>query len=136
MVKSQLKRVVVDIGGRMPQRLVDSLNNLTSYVELGQQAHRRRFGRPQQFRSRDDLFDFAIARIGGRQLLYLEFGVFQGDTTRFWAARVKTPEARFHGFDSFEGLPTTWNAAYPKGRFSTGGAIPIVNDARVEFIRG
>jgi glycosyltransferase involved in cell wall biosynthesis len=136
VVKPGLKQAVMGLGSRVPQRLIDSANNLTSYLELGQQVTRYGFGRPRRFPRREDLFDHVIDRIGDRALLYLEFGVFQGDTTRYWAERVKSPQARFEGFDSFEGLPTTWNAAFPKGRYSVGGALPEVDDDRVSFHKG
>jgi hypothetical protein len=56
---------------------------------------------------------------------YLEFGVFTGGTMRFLAKRK--PECRFHGFDSFEGLPEDWSGFWlGKSAFSVGGKLPRV----------
>lgn len=69
-------------------------------------------------------------------VLLLEFGVFQGRSMAFWSQSFKGANSTFHGFDSFEGLPETWNRNHPKGTFSTGGAIPQIDDGRVHFHKG
>jgi hypothetical protein len=68
---------------------------------------------------------------------YLEFGVFQGESMRAWLSLSPHPESRFHGFDSFEGLPEDWATGQKeKGHFSTGGQIPDIDDSRVRFRKG
>lgn len=67
---------------------------------------------------------------------YLEFGVAGGESFRSWLGLSKQPESRFFGFDSFEGLPENWLADSPKGAYSTGGAIPQVDDCRATFVKG
>ncbi len=50
----------------------------------------------------------AEPRVRGNPVTALEFGVADGYATRWWAAR----DVRFvawHGFDTFEGLPTAWD---------------------------
>ncbi|MBF0505068.1 MAG: macrocin O-methyltransferase [Candidatus Omnitrophica bacterium] len=66
---------------------------------------------------------------------YLEFGVAEGDSIRWWLAHNKNQNSRFFGFDSFDGLPEDWGVAQ-KGTFSTGGQLPVVNDTRCTFIKG
>jgi len=60
--------------------------------------------------------------------LWLEFGVGSGKSTALIALRLKTqlgPQAVLHGFDSFQGLPTSWaHTKLGPGTFSTGGVIP------------
>jgi tetratricopeptide (TPR) repeat protein len=56
--------------------------------------------------------------------LVLEFGVRFGTSIRLISELV---EQEVHGFDSFEGLPETWNQN-PKGAYSTKGVIPSVPD--------
>jgi tetratricopeptide (TPR) repeat protein len=66
---------------------------------------------------------FRLALDGAQvQGLVLEFGVFMGKSIRQIAALVK---GEVHGFDSFEGIPEDW-CHEQKGRYSTGGFIPIV----------
>lgn len=81
------------------------------------------------------LFGEAVRRVQGQRPLYLEFGVFQGRTLRWWTQHLTTPEARFVGFDSFEGLPEDWRADSPKGWFNAGG-LPRFDDARVSLVPG
>ena len=135
-MKRSLKQLIMAAGPSMPRPVVKALNNLTSYLELGQQAKEQHFGRPRLFPTREDLFAFAIEQIGSRQLLYLEFGVSDGGTFRYWVDAVRTPSARFVGFDSFEGLPVKWNRENPRGKFSTGGSVPEIEDERAEFVKG
>lgn len=73
--------------------------------------------------------------IKGEPIDYLEFGVYRGDTIRYWTNLDKNRTSRFFGFDSFEGLPEKW-CRTEKGTFSTGGAEPQINDERVRFIKG
>jgi len=53
-----------------------------------------------------------------------------------WAAMNVNANSRFFGFDSFEGLPSDWNALHRKGAFGTGGRIPDIRDRRVEVVKG
>jgi hypothetical protein len=55
--------------------------------------------------------------------LFIEFGVFKGDSIRYIAK--KYPEREIHGFDSFEGLPEAW-LHNPRGAFSVQGKLPRV----------
>lgn len=55
--------------------------------------------------------------------LFLEFGVWNGDSIRRIAKQVKGP---VHGFDSFRGLPEKWIDGYEEGMFSRDGILPDV----------
>jgi hypothetical protein len=66
---------------------------------------------------------------------YLEFGVYQGASLRWWCEHIACPEARFYGFDCFEGLPEAWGLV-EKGTFDTGRQVPQIDDRRVEFVVG
>ncbi len=67
---------------------------------------------------------------------YLEFGVGQGHSFKWWVSNVAHPGARFVGFDTFTGLPETYGV-YRPGTFSTGGATPDVGgDPRCRFEAG
>ena len=58
----------------------------------------------------------------GSDGLYCEFGVYQGASINFIASLV---HGEVHGFDSFEGLPETWQGHRPRGTFRVDG-IPKV----------
>jgi hypothetical protein len=89
--------------------------------------------------AKDELYDFAAATIGNEPILYLEFGVYNGNSMRAIATRFRHPEARFVGFDSFEGLPETWHYTshvFKKGTFTTAGRLPAISDPRISFVKG
>ena len=70
-------------------------------------------------------------------ITYLEFGVFQGNSILNASKIFKHEKSRFIGFDTFEGLPEPYEPAnHPKGQFSTDGNIPVIDDSRVDFIKG
>ncbi len=63
---------------------------------------------------------------------YLEFGVAYGRTFKWWTENNHNSASRFHGFDTFEGLPEDWNL-FKKGDMSAGGKLPDIDDLRVQF---
>ncbi len=85
------------------------------------------------FNDRFDLHEYVAELVGGKPVTYLEFGVWQGATFRKWLELNEHPDSRFHGFDSFEGLPEDWVKGQPKGTFSTGGRVPEISDPRGTF---
>jgi hypothetical protein len=52
-----------------------------------------------------------------RDGVWCEFGVYVGKTMSL-IAKYRGGATEFWGFDSFRGLPETWNAAHPRGRFA------------------
>jgi SAM-dependent methyltransferase len=66
-----------------------------------------------------------------------EFGVFQGLSLR--AMSENQPHRRFHGFDSFLGLPEPWrrsaNSTYEAGHFST-DCLPVIDCINVKILPG
>src|SRR3972149_9990173 len=51
---------------------------------------------------------------------YLEFGVADGSSIKWWVNHNSDPYSRFFGFDTFTGLPKAWDSV-PYGSFSTSG---------------
>lgn len=64
---------------------------------------------------------------------YLEYGVSQGHSFRWWVGNCTNSESRFYGFDTFEGLPENWGT-FNKGDMNAN--IPDLNDNRAHFIKG
>lgn len=115
--------------GTEPQRLVSSVH---SYLELGAWTKSVGGDLGRSFGHRFGLFELALDAVTGDQPLYLEFGVFKGESFFWWLEHLKNPRARFVGFDSFEGLPESWNPRHAKGHFAVDGA-PVVMDDRGSF---
>jgi hypothetical protein len=84
---------------------------------------------------RSELYDVAAATLGDVPLQYLEFGVFNGRSIAEIANRFHHPEARFFGFDSFEGLPEAWGDM-AQTTFTMRGRMPASSDSRISFVSG
>lgn len=89
----------------------------------------------REYHKRFELYQHVVGKldIESESIDYLEFGVFDGHSFKWWLANCTNPENRFYGFDTFEGLPENW------GTFNKGDMyanIPVVNDSRAEFIKG
>src|ERR1700682_3247309 len=68
-------------------------------------------GRPL-FAHRERLWQAIQPSLAGRGALsVLEFGVAWGYATQWWLSRLSHPDVEWHGFDTFTGVPTTWDRA-------------------------
>ena len=69
--------------------------------------------------------------------LFLEFGVFEGESINTFSKILKTKNLEIFGFDSFEGLEEDWNMNEynPIGTFSLNKKKPKVKD-NVKLIQG
>lgn len=76
------------------------------------------------FQNHKNLIMFAVDNVRN-QGLYLEFGVARGRSIR-WIAD-KANKHTVHGFDSFEGIPESWNGNIA-GTFHRRGNLPKVPD--------
>lgn len=82
------------------------------------------------------LFDYLLKKEKLDQPInYLEFGVYFGNSFKWWVANNPHADSRFYGFDTFEGLPEDWNL-YKKGEMTTNGQMPEINDKRHRFLKG
>jgi O-methyltransferase len=66
------------------------------------------------------------------KIIYLEFGVFWGQTFELWTNNNTNPDSFFVGFDTFSGLPEDWGNI-KKGSFSAQGELPNIKDPRCSF---
>lgn len=64
--------------------------------------------------------------------LWLEFGVFSGNTINYISQFTKD---KVYGFDSFEGLPEKWRDGFDKGTFNMNGNLPIVKP-NITLVKG
>jgi hypothetical protein len=136
-------RLVRVVGGVIEAKLADAF--LTGYhaasrtsadYALRHMKSARLFRTPHlpargDYPARYDLLGFALSRVTVPGL-YLEFGVFDGDTINRIAPQVAGP---VYGFDSFEGLPEDWFYNAVKGAFDLGGRRPWVAP-NVELVGG
>lgn len=66
---------------------------------------------------------------------YLEFGVADGFSFRWFLEKLNHPQSSFRGFDTFTGLPEDFGV-YKKGTFNSGKKQPEINDSRGAFHQG
>jgi O-methyltransferase len=84
---------------------------------------------------RDWLYRSVIEReaLDRDRVNYLEFGVYRGDSLRWWLDGLSNADSRFVGFDTFTGLPERWRPTEPAGHFNANGVIPDIKDPRCSF---
>lgn len=104
-------------------------------------AFRRAHADTPLFTHRFDLYKHLQSSvIADNPITYLEFGVYQGDSFRKWMELNQHPDSSFTGFDTFEGLPETWDMGggqiRSKGSFDVNGRTPSCDDPRGSFIVG
>jgi len=90
-------------------------------------------------KSRNQLYKHLGTHIGESPINYYEFGVYKGASIKFWASMNRHSDSRFVGFDTFSGLPESWDnftGGLKKGTFDTQGKLPQIDDARVSFCKG
>ena len=73
-----------------------------------------------------------ITSIYNDNTIWIEFGVYKGNTINYISKFTKNT---VYGFDSFEGLPEMWRERYGKGHFSMNGDLPVVN-SNVVLVKG
>lgn len=89
------------------------------------------------FESKLELYKFVINKLGREnKVLFLEFGVFKGESMKYFINNFINKKNKFFGFDSFEGLPEDWNSGIKKKHFNLYGKKPKIKDSRCFFIKG
>lgn len=132
------KHVLTTVGSKLPDRYLHQLQMVVNYMKLGRWMHKHDFHFKHRVRDRDAVFAAVAKQVRDKRVLYLEFGVYKGESLRYWCRELKHPEAELHGFDSFEGLPEDFDVdgPYTKGSFDVGGKVPDMDDPRVRFFKG
>lgn len=137
--RNQSKYLANRLGAALPSKALSGLTSVVNFIHTGRWMDQRGYW-PSSFQTnRLRVIDEMVRRIGDRETLYLEFGVWSGASMRYWSKSLKNPKCRLHGFDSFEGLPEDWNygaGIREKGAFDKKGQIPQIDDPRVGFFKG
>jgi len=89
-----------------------------------------------EYTDRFKLHDFVNnEEIKNQDFDYLEFGVAEGASIKWWTDKIKNPNCRFYGFDVFTGLPEDFGVM-KKNDYDTKGNTPKIDDDRVKFVSG
>lgn len=95
------------------------------------------FSLKYDYNKREQLFEHVILQEGlnNEKIDYLEFGVANGASMRWWTNKITNSDSKFYGFDTFIGLPEKWGY-FPEGHFDAKGQFPDIEDERLCFIKG
>jgi hypothetical protein len=127
------KKWIRDIIGLLPDSERYTKAALIPAFRAWQSAHQ--LPTVPAFVRREDLWEHVITHHVEAPVLYLEFGVYEGYSIRFFSERIRDPRSSFVGFDTFVGLPEAW-LTYKAGTFDVGGRVPDIRDNRVSFMAG
>ena len=113
------------------------------YAEVSRNSyeHFKKYFKESYIYSDDDsIRDFAIkeaVKNFSNENLFLEFGVFKGESINLFAKNLKKINAEIYGFDAFKGLKDEWvtEEYNPPGTFDLKGVTPKV-DTNVKLIKG
>lgn len=90
----------------------------------------------RNYNKRKDLYKYILDKESlNKNVNYIEFGVADGDSFKWWVENSKHTETTFSGFDTFSGLPEDWGP-FKKGDMSTNNKVPEINDERCKFYVG
>lgn len=135
MFISLYKELLTKVGPKLSRHQFLNAKAVVNYMGIGRWVAENGFVIGRRVPNRQNVWDAVIERIRNARTLYLEFGVAHGDSIRYWSDRLLNPDAKLHGFDSFEGLPEE-GGPWKRGQFGTEGKIPRIMDQRVEFFKG
>lgn len=136
--QARLKQVLTSLGARVPERWLLNARITLNYMQLGRWMRDHGFHGGRRLPTRERCFDLVAHEVGDRPVLYLEFGVYRGDSLRYWARILKHPDSRLIGFDSFQGLPETFDerSRIDRRRFDLDGVMPHFADPRIQLYKG
>lgn len=133
------KRSLTEVGARVSPGALHQAQLMINYMRLGRWMRQHGFVAKTRVKNKREVFDVVASRVRDKPVLYLEFGVFEGKSMRYWSQALRHPQSMLHGFDSFEGLPEDFDmegSKYMRAAFDVGGAIPRIDDPRVRFFKG
>jgi len=92
------------------------------------------------YKSRPQMWQAALDKLGiqaDTEITYYEFGVYNGDSLKWWGERNTNPASTFYGFDSFEGLPEDWTPGRAvAGTYKTKPGVLDNLDSRISLVPG
>lgn len=93
------------------------------------------------FDTREKIQNFSVNKacenLSNGNYLFLEFGVFNGESIIRISKILKKHNKQIYGFDSFEGLSEDWkDFSEPKGTFTRNGKVPELPNDNIKIVKG
>ena len=114
------KRMLTILGSKISAQNLQKLQGVVNYMKVGRWMVDNQFIISERKLFRHPVYDVVADRVRSARVLYLEFGVHEGASMKYWAKALKHKDANLHGFDSFVGLPEDYDEL-KKGYFDVGG---------------
>lgn len=89
------------------------------------------------FSNKKKMLNFLISELNGantQNVKIVEFGVAFGETTEYLIKRI-LKDFKYHGVDTFTGLPKGWRGL-PAGAISANGQLPAISSPDISFYKG
>lgn len=133
-IKLQLHRIFQVFTGFLSNLLY--LTKFSAWAYKNRKVEYNDFFSKWDYSKRNAMYQWVIDKEQlNANINYLEFGVAAGHSFIWWLDKIKNPESRFYGFDTFDGLPEDWGP-FKKGSFSNNNKVPEIKDSRVKFFKG
>lgn len=113
------------------------LNKFSSWANRNKKIPYNDFPGKWDYNKRYALYKWVMENesLSNTTINYLEFGVAEGQSFRWFVQQNSNPQSKFYGFDTFTGLPENFGV-YKKGKFNTNNKVPEMADLRVKFYQG
>ena len=113
------------------------LTKFSSWVSGNRKKAPNDFPTKWDYNKRFGLYKSIIEQegLGDQPINYMEFGVAQGYSFKWFLKELIHPQSRFYGFDTFTGLPEDFGPL-KKGHFNSNTQPPEIDDRRGEFFQG
>ncbi len=83
-----VKNLATRLGPILSKEIIHTLDASISYLETGRWLKSEGFVIPKRVDSRANVYDQLIRTLRDQPILYLEFGVYQGRSIRYWSERL------------------------------------------------
>lgn len=113
------------------------LTKLSAWVQKNKKIGYNDFPSKWDYNKRYPFYKWVLDKeqLTGSAINYLEFGVADGHSFRWFLNENKNAGSLFSGFDTFTGLPEDFGV-YKKGMFNRDKEMPSIDDARGKFFQG
>ena len=113
------------------------LSRFSSWISKNRKVLYNDFPGKWDYNKRYPMYEWVIKHEGlsTRAINYIELGVADGHSFRWFVGQNPNAGSRFYGFDTFTGLPEDFGV-YKKGQFDTNHKVPEISDPRVKFYQG
>ena len=133
------KQLLTYLGAILPESVLHSLQMVLNYMKLGRWNRSQGFVYPVRFPHRAQVFNVVAERIKDERVLYLEFGVYQGSSMRWWSKALRIPPRSCTGLTALRACRK--HSMMPGENTRAAGSQPMdrsprLDDPRVTFFKG